>query len=273
MEKKQILKKCSLTKSVIFLLLLFMTSTAFAQITVNLQNRPLREALKEIEKVSDYKFFYNESLPGLEKIVSLQLSNSGIDETMKRLLSETNIEYRKGEKNIIALVEKNVADRQHPVAAQGRKTSIGGRIVDASGEPVIGATIIEKGNTSNGTITDVDGQFTIEVPSDAVLQVSYIGYRDQEILTRGKTSFDIVMLEDTKQLEEVVVVGYGVQKKVNLTGSVAMVEGEDLAKRPVVNVTQSLQGVVPGLTASIPGSGGTPGQSYSLNIRGQGNLS
>lgn len=81
------------------------------------------------------------------------------------------------------------------------------------------------------------------------------------------------MHEDTKQLEEVVVVGYGVQKKVNLTGSVATVEGEDLAKRPVVNVTQSLQGIVPGLTASIPGSGGTPGQSYSLNIRGQGNLS
>lgn len=273
MEKKLFLNRCSLTKPVIFLLLLFMTSTAFAQITVNMQNKPLREALKEIEKVSDYKFFYNESLPGLEKTVSLQLSNSGIDETMKQLLSETNIEYRKGEKNIIALIEKNVEEQQHPVSAQRRKTSIGGRIVDASGEPVIGATIVEKGNTSNGTITDVDGQFTIETPSDAVLQISYIGYRDQEISIRGKTSFDIVMHEDTKQLEEVVVVGYGVQKKVNLTGSVATVEGEDLAKRPVVNVTQSLQGIVPGLTASIPGSGGTPGQSYSLNIRGQGNLS
>ena len=96
MEQKHFFKRCSLTKPVIFLLFLFMTtSTAFAQITVNLQNRPLRETLKEIEKVSDYKFFYNESLPDLEKIVSLQVTNAGIDEAMKFLLSGTSIEYRK----------------------------------------------------------------------------------------------------------------------------------------------------------------------------------
>ena len=151
--------------------------------------------------------------------------------------------------------------------------SISGKVIDKnSQEPVIGASVLIEG-TSNGTITDLDGNFMLSnVPSKGNLVVSYIGYATQTLPINGKTSFSIVLAEDTETLDEVVVVGYGVQKKVNLTGSVASVKGDALEHRPVVDATQSLQGLVPGLSVSNGGSG-RPGATGSLSLRGQGNLS
>lgn len=152
--------------------------------------------------------------------------------------------------------------------------TVKGKVVDDTDMTVIGATVVVEGNTSKGTVTDIDGNYVLtNVPEDASLVFSYVGYQTQTIAVNGRSTIDVVMSSDSELLDEVVVVGYGTQKKVNLTGSVATVDGDDISKRPVVNVTQSLQGVVPGLTASIPGGGGTPGQNFSLNIRGQGNLS
>lgn len=147
-----------------------------------------------------------------------------------------------------------------------------GTVVDAMGEPIIGATILEKGNPTNGTITDLDGNFVLNVSSNALLQISYVGYETQELAATSGTILRIVLKDDSQALEEVVVVGYGVQKKVNLTGAVSAVEGEELSLRPVANATQSLQGMVPGLTVTN-GNSGRPGASASLSIRGQGNLS
>ena len=176
------MSKSPLAKVSMLLLLWIVTGFAFAQITVNVQNRSLREVLKEIEKVSDYKFFYNESLAGLEKNTTLRLTNSNIDNAMQQLLAGLNIEYRKSEDNIIVLVDKSVAARQQSARpAQSNQTPVKGRIVDATGEPVIGATIIEKGNPSNGTVTDYDGNFNLNVAAGAVLQISYIGFQEQEI--------------------------------------------------------------------------------------------
>lgn len=151
--------------------------------------------------------------------------------------------------------------------------SISGKVIDKnSQEPVIGASVLIEG-ISNGTITDLDGNFMLSnVPSKGNLVVSYIGYATQTLPINGKTSFSIVLAEDTETLDEVVVVGYGVQKKVNLTGSVASVKGDALEHRPVVDATQSLQGLVPGLSVSNGGSG-RPGATGSLSLRGQGNLS
>lgn len=146
-----------------------------------------------------------------------------------------------------------------------------GIVVDAAGEPVIGASVIEKGNPTNGTVTDLDGNFTLNVNENAILQIFCIGYVSQEVkVTPGKT-LQIELMDDTQTLEEVVVVGYGVQKKVNLTGSVSTVNAEELEQRPLANVTQSLQGLVPGLTVFNSNSG-RPGASSSLTLRGQGNL-
>lgn len=150
--------------------------------------------------------------------------------------------------------------------------SISGKVTDKnSQEPVIGASVLIEG-TTNGTITDVDGNFMLSnVPSKGNLVVSYIGYATQKLPINGKTNFTIALAEDTETLDEVVVVGYGVQKKVNLTGSVSAVKGEALERRPVADATQSLQGMVPGLLVSNSNTG-RPGGSGSLTLRGQGNL-
>ena len=153
------------------------------------------------------------------------------------------------------------------------QTTVKGVVTDAAnGMGLPGVTVIIK-NTSKGTSTDFDGNYTLEVASSDVLVFNYLGFKAFEIEVKNQTQIDVSMEEDASELDEVVVVGYGTQKKVNVTGAVSTVDGKDLAMRPVVNVTQSLQGIVPGLTASVSGAGGAPGKSYSLNIRGQGNLS
>lgn len=150
--------------------------------------------------------------------------------------------------------------------------SISGKVTDKnSQEPVIGASVLIEG-TTNGTITDVDGHFMLSnVPAKGNLVISYIGYATQTLSINGKTNFSIALAEDTETLDEVVVVGYGVQKKVNLTGSVSAVKGDALERRPVADATQSLQGMVPGLLVSNSNTG-RPGGSGSLTLRGQGNL-
>ena len=148
---------------------------------------------------------------------------------------------------------------------------ITGTVVDASGVPVIGANVVIKG-TTNGTITDMDGHFTLEGPPSATLVVSYVGFVDQQVSVKGNTPVSITLKEDAEALDELVVVGFGTQKKVNVTGAVATVGGEDLVKRPVYNVASSLQGKLPGL--AITQASGQPGsESVSMRIRGMGTFS
>ena len=140
-------------------------------------------------------------------------------------------------------------------------------MTNTAGEPIIGATVLEKGNTTNGTITDIDGNFTINLPANATLSISYIGYITQEIQVGYQTSFKVVLKDDTKTLDEIIVVGYGLQKKANLTGAVSSVKmDEALGDRPLLNAADALQGAVPGLFVS--NGGNAPGTSKSFQIRG-----
>lgn len=144
---------------------------------------------------------------------------------------------------------------------------ITGNVTNTAGEPIIGATVLEKGNTTNGTITDIDGNFTINLPANATLSISYIGYITQEIQVGYQTSFKVVLKDDTKTLDEIIVVGYGSQKKANLTGAVSSVKmDEALGDRPLLNAADALQGAVPGLFVS--NGGNAPGTSKSFQIRG-----
>ena len=149
------------------------------------------------------------------------------------------------------------------------KIQVSGTIVDATGLPLIGATVLEKAS-GNGTITDVDGNFSLAVPSDAVLSVSYIGYKPQDVVVNGKTNFHIVLQDDAEKLEEVVVVGYGVQRKVNLSGSVDQINAKQLEARPITNISKGLQGMVPNL--NIDFTSGEPGQAAKINIRGEASI-
>ena len=148
-----------------------------------------------------------------------------------------------------------------------QELTVSGRITDKSGESIIGASILVQGTTS-GTITDFDGNFTVpNVASNAVLVVSYVGYKTQNIPVNGKTIFNIVLEEDTETLEEVVVVGYGVQRKSDLTGSVASVKASDALKTtPSGNVSDALQGRMAGV--SVLSGSGDPSQDNTIRVRG-----
>lgn len=160
--------------------------------------------------------------------------------------------------------------KESPITEQVRtKIQVSGVVVDSNGEPLIGATIREK-ESGNGTITDVDGKFTLSIPVDAVIVVSYVGYRDKLIAVNGKTSFKIELEDDTETLGEVVVVGYGIQKKANLSGSVDQITSTQLEQRPMTDLSKGLQGMVPNLNVDF--TSGEPGQAANINIRGEASI-
>ena len=146
-----------------------------------------------------------------------------------------------------------------------------GNVSDKNSEPMIGVAVQEKGNINNGTITDLDGNFTLKVNSDATLVVSYVGYKTQEVAVNGRSSIAIVLQEDTKVLDEVVVIGYGVQKKSDLTGSVASVKSGDLKNRSTTDAAAALQGKAAGI--QVLNSSGKPGQGASIRVRGYSSTS
>ena len=148
--------------------------------------------------------------------------------------------------------------------SQQSKIRITGTVVDRAGEPVIGANVIEKGVTSNGTATDVDGKFSLEVSSGATLTVSFIGYVTRDVAITSRTSLNIVLDEDLQALEEVVVIGYGSQRKADLTGAVATISSDVIEDRPVTNLGSALQGAIANL--NITSSNGTPGQGVNFCI-------
>ncbi len=153
-----------------------------------------------------------------------------------------------------------------PIEAFGQTSTLKGTVKDASGSPLIGVNVVEKG-TTNGTITDIDGGFSINVKPNATITVTYIGYADQEIVWSGKGELNVILREDSELLDEVVVVGYGTQKKVNLTGAVSQVSGDVLENRPLPSLTRGLQGMIPNLNIRMVD--GSPTRSATFNVRGE----
>lgn len=220
----------------------------------------LEKALEKIESVSKYKVAYNESKIDVNRQVTLNFKNKDVLEIVSELLKGTGFAYKlKGEYIIITPVEDKTT--------QKKKTATG-VVRDQKGEPVIGATILEKG-TDRGVITDWEGRYTLDVSENATLMIKYIGYKPQEIYADA-TAQEVLLQEDTQVLDEVVVVGYGVQKKVNLSGSVSTVDTKALDNRPVINIGQALQGAVANMNVTL-GSGNAD-DSPKFNIRGTTSL-
>ena len=157
-----------------------------------------------------------------------------------------------------------------PDLRQVQKKTIHGNVVDQNGEPIIGANVVEK-NTTNGTVTDIDGNFSLNVGNNAEIHISYIGYLEQSITTSNSTNFDIILQEDLQSLEELVVVGYGSQKKINLTGAVSTITQDNLLDRPVTSISSAIQGLSPGVTVTS-GSGQPGNDGSTIRIRGVGTL-
>ncbi len=275
MNKLLIVKKIPIAMRITCLLLCLIVFQLQAEdvysqktkISLDMKNTTIEKVLQSIEEKSDYHFLYNTKLVNVDRKVSVRVKDAAIADVLDKLFASEDVEYQVEGNQIILSPKEKVAELVSGVEfAQQQQKTITGKVTDTNGEPIIGATILIKG-TSHGTVTDMDGNYTLQnVPEDAILQFSYVGMETQEIPVRGKTVINVTMKEATELLEEVVVVGYGTQKKVNLTGAVASVRGDELTQRPVINVTQSLQGVVPGLIVSVPSRGGTPGKSFSLNI-------
>ena len=243
-----------------------------ARVSIHMNNAQLNKILSEIEKQTEYLFIYNNEV-NANQAVSINASQKRVADVLNDLLKDRNISF-KIEGSHIILSRKNHSELKNSEAAvqQQQPFKVSGTVLDKSGLPVIGANVQVTNSAGIGTITDMDGNFTLEVPQNATLTISYIGYQPKQVAVKNAEHLRVELLEDSQALDEVVVVGYGVQKKVNLTGSVSSVKGDELSLRPVANATQSLQGLVPGLTVNNSSSG-RPGAESSLTLRGQGNLS
>lgn len=242
-----------------------------ARLTLNLENATIEEVLSAIERESEFYFTYNLDQIGASRRVSVRVSEEEITEILRKLFPGGDVRYEIDDRHIVLYrgSAPRAAAPQKPGVTQ-KKKKISGVVLDGTGIPVIGANVVEKG-TTNGTITDLDGNFTLEIPEGALLQVTYIGYLPLDVASEGKLPLKITLREDVQKLEEVVVVGYGVQKKSDVTGSVSSFNTKALEERPQANVAQALQGTVAGLNINMTGSD-AEGAGLSTTIRGSNSI-
>lgn len=267
MKNKSTFKK-SLSILSLFTLLLWGSTFALSaqeKISVQFSGIPLEEAIKKIESVSKYTFFYEGQKTDLMQKVSVEAKEQPIGTILDAMLRNTNLTYAV-DKRQIALILKKTASATVPAPI---KKIIAGRVVDKTGEPIIGANVVLKGTTT-GTITDLGGKYSLEVPAHAVIQVSYIGYLSQQITVGSQNEITVHLVEDTQSLDEVVVVGYGTQKKGELTSSIASIQSESFVKGSVQDAAQLLQGKVAGLGVVLPN--GDPTATTQIMLRGVGTL-
>lgn len=234
-----------------------------AKVSIHMNNVKLDKILNEIENQTDYLFIYNNQVD-INKITSVKVKNEAVAQVLDRILSGTGINYELEGTHIILTTEA-IKD----LHAQQQAKTVTGTVTDVSGEPIIGANIRIKGTTT-GTITDIDGNFSIEAKPQSVIEVSYIGYLTQETVINNQKSIRFLLKEDTKTLDEVVVIGYGVQKKADLTGSVANINTEKLNTQSNANIGQALQGKIAGV--DIVSQGGAPSSGTRIMVRGIGTL-
>ena len=222
----------------------------------------VKNVLNYIEKNSNYVFVYNAEVQKMmPNKVRVNLDGRPALQILDEMCASTALTY-KAQGNQISLTQTKNAQSGQPNKAQKRR--IKGNVSDAKGEPIVGATISEKGGTG-GTITDINGDFTLELAPDNAITISYVGFKPQTL--KPTDGIHVTLDEQAKGLDEVVVIGYGTKKKANLIGAVSTVGAEELKDRPVTNLGQMLQGQVPNLNISF--NTGTPGEAATLNIRGK----
>lgn len=239
-------------------------SHSYAQETVislNIINQTVADVLDDIEAQTDFQFFYNSKLIDTNRRVSVDVKNVDVFVVLKQIFGNTNVTYKVVDKDVILTL----------VSPDQGEHMVTGVVKDQNGELIIGANVVEKG-TTNGTVTDVDGRFSINVAPGATLIISYIGYKSLEIEVDNRQAYDIVLSEDSEALDEVIVIGYGTTKRKDFTGSVSSVklENSPIALSPNLNALESLKGNVSGLDIGATNSaGGQP----SMQMRGQKSIS
>lgn len=235
------------------------------EISLHLEDATLEQALEAIKQQSEYSFWYRNDEINLGRKVSVNINNQNIANVLDRLLATQGLAYTINEKHIV--IYKTNEKASHPIITNNKK--ITGKVTDEKNEPIIGANVVVKGSTT-GTITDMDGNFTLEVPDQATLLVSYIGYTPKEVAVKNQNNLSIMMIEDSKTIDEVVVIGYGSVKKSNLTGAVSSVKTTEIQQTPMTSIDQGLVGRASGV--QVTQTSGMPGAVASIRVRGSSSL-
>uniref|UniRef100_UPI003216C635 TonB-dependent receptor n=1 Tax=uncultured Draconibacterium sp. TaxID=1573823 RepID=UPI003216C635 len=231
------------------------------QLSLEMKGATIKEVLSKIEDESEFYFLYNSELTDVEKKVDVSFKNEKVEAVLNQLFDANKVEFLFKDRHVIISPKYKLASQQK---------TISGKVTDNSNEPLPGVTVVVKG-TTEGTVTSVDGKFSISNVSDeSVLVFSFVGMISQEITVGSQTTIDITMIADAIGIEEIVAVGYGVQKKVNLTGSVQAVKSDELEARPVTNISSALSGHLSGV--SIVKNSGAPGSGANITIRGVGSF-
>lgn len=269
------LKKLFCIMKLVFFFLLLSSNFVWAgqtyaqtkSLSLELNNVELEEVFNAIRRQSEFEFFYNNDQVNTSVKVSVKVKNADIKTVLEQALPAI-YEYKINDRYILINKRKDMEPVQSPQPQQQAKKRISGQVTDKNGESIIGANIIEKG-TANGTITDIDGNFSLMVADNAVIQISYIGYKTQSVQVNNRSVINVTMEEEAQEFDDVVVVGYGVQKKVSLTGAISNISTKDILTTKSPSLAVALAGKVPGL--QIRQNNGLPGSfNTMINVRGMG---
>lgn len=239
----------------------FTVSAQSQKVSLDFKKERVEKVLASIKSQTGMSLVFSDQLVDVNRKVTMQLKDVTLKEALTRLLSGINLTFEI-RNNKIYFIEKKAVSQPG-----SRKKRVTGVVKDVMGEPLIGANVVEKGRSTNGVITDFNGKFTLEVDESASLVVSYIGYLAQDIPTKGKGDFHIILKEDTNTLDEVVVTGYGDFKKATYTGSASVLTTEKLEALPVVSVGQMIESNIPGISV-VAGTSSQPGAKTTLRVRG-----
>ncbi len=273
-------KKLLLIVQLSFLLLLFPVlsshaASAYAEktrLTIKLDNVRYSDVFDAIERQSEFYFFYNRDYFNDRRLISVDFKDILINDLLNELFRNEGISYEISDRSILLRIPETRPAEGSKIASQQQRT-ISGTVANSNGDFLPGVTVVEKG-TGRGTITGNDGKFSLVVSGNsAVLVFSFVGMKSQEVPLEGRINISVVMIDETVGLDEVVVIGYGTQKKINLSGAVDVVTSKDIENRPVNNAIDALQGLSPNLNLSIGNEGGELGAKHNLNIRGLGSIS
>lgn len=240
-----------------------MKSISEVKVSISLEDQPLSKVFSQVERKTDFEFTYNPNTIPLNQLVSLDLENVTVYQVLENLIRQTNLSFVQINKNIHV---KLPSDAGKSISIQDLEfIDIRGKVTDSSGEPLPGVTIIVEGTTS-GTVTDIDGNYSLSASEGDVLIFSFIGYSSQKVIVNNQTEINILLLEDAKSLEEIVVTGYGEQRKRDLTGAIGSIKSEQIMSVPVMGADQALIGRVSGV--QVIQSSGSPGGGVQVRVRG-----
>jgi TonB-dependent starch-binding outer membrane protein SusC len=239
------------------------------KIKIALKDKPVSLAFDLIESNTDFRFTYNDNMIDFNQSVTIAEANQSVYKVLEEISKQTQMSFVQVNDNIHVNAKKRRKDEQSIQIAEGYEVMVRGTVKDIKNDPLPGVSIIIEG-TSIGTVTDLDGNFALEVPEGSVLVFSFIGFERQRIAIDNQTNLDIVLKEDARSLQEVVVIGYGTVKRSDFTGSIAQVKEEDIKATPIVAIDRALQGRAAGV--SVTQNSARPGGGTTIRIRGTGSV-